>query len=198
MINIIAGETLLPVTKRSGGTALFWDKVVPANEDIEPVLTGNEESADKTVKRYEYPEGTELQGEGNLKLNLLMFKPLGMDLQSKPASTLSALELVPKIVMPFVLMIVLSFVLPFRNSKEALDRYYAKMKTSVDSDPQKDKLKLEAVYADPSLMERKNLFPNTQLEIQKPTFADIAGFVVSVAICFIIIAFVFWLAGVGG
>ena len=100
--------------------------------------------------------------------------------------------------MPFVLMIVLSFVLPFRNSKEALDRYYAKMKTSVDSDPEKDKLKLKAVYEDPSLVERENLFPNTQLEIQKPTFVDIAGFVVSVVICFIITAFVFWLAGIGG
>ena len=198
MINIIAGETKLPVTKRSGGTALFWDKVEPVKEGIEPVLTGTDESADKVVRTLAYPEGTELQGMGNLKLNLLMFKPLGVELQNKPSSTLSALELVPKIVMPFVLMIVLSFVLPFRNSKEALDRYYAKMKTSVDSDPEKDKLKLKAVYEDPSLVERENLFPNTQLEIQKPTFVDIAGFVVSVVICFIIIAFVFWLAGIGG
>ena len=198
LVTIIAGETKLPVTKRAGGTALFWDKVQPVNEGVEPVLVDVVETTDKVTKTLAYPDGTELTGTGNLKLNLLMFKPLGVDLQSKPGSTLSALELVPKIVMPFLLMIVLSFVLPYRNSEEALDRYYAKMKTSVDPDAEKDKLKLEAVYADNSLVERENLFPNTQLEIQKPTFADIAGFVVSVVICFVIIGFVFWLAGLGG
>ena len=73
----------------------------------------------------------------------------------------------------------------FSNSTDALDRYYAKMKTPVDPDPAMDQQKLEAVYANPDQTERVKLFPKSQLEIQKPTFADGFGFVVSVLICFI-------------
>ena len=83
------------------------------------------------------------------------------------------------------------------NSKESLDRYYAKMKTPVDPDPEKDKAKLAAAYADPGNTERVKLFPNSNLEFQKPTTADITGFVISVIVCFAIIGFAFWMAGVG-
>ena len=142
-----------------------------------------------------YPEGTELIGAGNLKLNLVLYKPF-LDMKTKSGSSLDALELVPKIVMPFLVMIFCCF-LTRPNSQQALDRYYAKMKTPVDPDPEKDQAKLAAAYADPGNTERVKLFPNSNLEFQKPTVADIAGFVISVITCFAIIGFAFWMAGIG-
>jgi hypothetical protein len=117
-------------------------------------------------------------------------------MKTKSTSSLNALELVPKIVMPFLVMIFFSFLVR-PNSEEALDRYYAKMKTPVDPDPEKDKAKLAAAYADPGNTERVKLFPNSNLEFQKPTTSDITGFVISVIVCFAIIGFAFWMAGVG-
>ncbi len=142
-----------------------------------------------------YPEGTELVGAGNLKLNLVLYKPF-LEMKTKSASSLNALELVPKIVMPFLVMIFCCF-LTRPNSQQALDRYYAKMKTPVDPDPEKDKAKLAAAYADPGNTERVKLFPNSNLEFQKPTVSDIVGFVLSLITCFAIIGFAFWMASIG-
>ena len=144
----------------------------------------------------EYPEGTELQGEGNLKLNLMFYQPLGIDLAAQSKSSLNALGLVPKIVMPFLVMIVASL-LTRKNSEEALDRYYAKMKTPVDPDPEADARKLEAAYADPSTCERVKLLPGSSLEFQKPTTEDVVGFIISVVVCFAIIGIAVLMAGIG-
>ena len=138
----------------------------------------------------------EFVAEGSLKLNLLFYKPVGIDLSKQPTSSLNALELVPKIVMPFLVMIIASL-FTTRNSDEALDRYYAKMKTPVDPDPEADARKLEAAYADPSTCERVKLLPGSSLEFQKPTTEDIVGFVISVVVCFGIIGIAFWMATIG-
>ncbi len=195
---IEAGVTRLPQIQVATSTSIFWNKVVPIDEAVKPKVVGTEQVDEFTVREtLDYPAGTELRGEGSLKLNLLFYKPLGIDLGSQSKSSLNALELVPKIVMPFLVMILASFVTR-KNSDEALDRYYAKMKTPVDPDPEADRQKLEAAYADPSTCERVKLFPNSSLEFQKPTTEDIVGFVISVATCFAIIGIAFVMAGIGG
>ena len=98
--------------------------------------------------------------------------------------------------MPFLVMIVASL-LTRKNSEEALDRYYAKMKTPVDPDPEADARKLEAAYADPSTCERVKLLPGSSLEFQKPTTEDVVGFIISVVVCFAIIGFAVLMAGIG-
>ena len=55
------------------------------------------------------------------------------------------------------------------NSKEALDRLYVKMKTPVDSDPANDKAQMERSYAQPDRFDDRKLFPNSNLEFQRPT-----------------------------
>jgi SSS family solute:Na+ symporter len=195
-IQWVAGETRQAKATSSGGKTIYWDKVVPIDEKVEWLTIKTEEIDEFTVKEtLAYPPGTKLQGEGNLKLNLVLYQPF-LDLKTKTASSLNALELVPKIVMPFLVMIFCCFLMR-SNSQEALDRYYAKMKTPVDPDPEKDRAKLLAVFADPSTTERVKLFPNSNLEFQKPTFADIAGFVISVIVCFAIIGIAFWMVSIG-
>ena len=193
----IAGETRQEKTSTSGGKSIYWDNIHPKDESVQPEVIKTDQIDKYTTREtLAYPEGTELIGDKNLKLNLVLYKPF-LDMKTKSGSSLNALELVPKIVMPFLVMIFCCF-LTRPNSQQALDRYYAKMKTPVDPDPEKDQAKLAAAYADPGNTERVKLFPNSNLEFQKPTFADIAGFVISVITCFAIIGFAFWMAGIGG
>jgi SSS family solute:Na+ symporter len=192
----IAGETRQEKTSTSGGKSIYWDNIHPKDESVQPEVIKTDQIDKYTTREtLAYPEGTELIGDKNLKLNLVLYKPF-LDMKTKSGSSLNALELVPKIVMPFLVMIFCCF-LTRPNSQQALDRYYAKMKTPVDPDPEKDQAKLAAAYADPGNTERVKLFPNSNLEFQKPTVADIAGFVISVITCFAIIGFAFWMAGFG-
>ena len=195
-VELIAGKTRQAKASTAGGKSIYWDKINPKDESVQPQVIKTDLIDQHTTREtLAYPEGTELQGAGNLKLNLVLYKPF-LDMKTKSGSSLNALELVPKIVMPFLVMIFCCF-LTRSNSQQALDRYYAKMKTPVDPDPEKDQAKLAAAYADPGNTERVKLFPNSNLEFQKPTVADIAGFIISVITCFAIIGFAFWMAGVG-
>ena len=184
----------------TGGQAIFWDRVVPVDDSVKPALIDTITDGDTTTKTFGYPEGTEMRGEGNFKLNLAFFVPLGVDIASQSKANRSALELVPKIIMPFLVMIIASLITSFAgsgNSPEALDRYYAKMKTRVRPNPEEDQSRLEAVYAGEQQPARVKLFPNSQLEFQKPTKADVFGFLLSVLACFAIIGLAFWIAGIG-
>ena len=101
-----------------------------------------------------------------------------------------------KILSPFLIMFGLSWLTP-RCRAEGLDRYYVKMKTPVDPDPQRDQESLRLSYENPRRYDHKKLFPNSQLELQKPRFSDIAGFVISFGICFAFLALIVWLARLG-
>ena len=84
-----------------------------------------------------------------------------------------------------------------KNSREALDRYYSKMKTPVDPDPEIDKELVARSTEDMAAMEAKKLFPGTSLEIQRPTVADVVGFIVCFVICFGVIGVAVLVAQIG-
>ena len=194
------------MTRRRSPAATFWPDggVKPVDEYGEPidgvelVQVGEtrqiDEHTTQVVKRY--PEGTRLKGYGNFQLDFLLYKAVGLDLTGMTNATLDTLSLPPKIVTPFVIMILASF-FTRRNSKQGLDRYYAKMKTPVDPDPEIDHKNLEQAYAAPEKLEHRKLFPGTSLEIQRPTFADVAGFVICLAICFGIVYLAVLVASLG-
>ena len=193
---MVADKTRQPKVKNLGGKSIFWDSVDPIDPSVKPEVVKTEELDDYTIREtLAYPRGTVLQVKGNLKLNLVLYKPF-LDMQTMSASSLNALELVPKIVMPFLVMIGLSFFTP-RNSEEALDRYYAKMKTPVVPDPDADAKNLIERLADKEFLKSRKLFPDSDLEIQRPTFADIFGFVACFLTCFAIIGIAMWIATIG-
>ena len=141
-------------------------------------------------------DGTSL-GEGSFRFDMMIYdKLLGYDLTKVRNATLKTLEFPFKILAPFLVMIIASL-LTRPNSKEALDRLYVRMKTPVQPDPDEDKVEMEKSYAEPSRFDDRKLFPNTQLEIQRPTPMDFWGFIACFAICFAIIGLVFWVAGIG-
>ena len=149
-----------------------------------------------TLQTLRYGRDVRLQGEGNFKLDFLLYQLCGMELATKSDAMLKVLEFPPKIIMPFVVMIVVSL-LTRRNDSAVLDRYYTKMKTPVMSDPQQDAVALRQANASPLEMERKKLWPGSSLELQRPSAADIVGFVICFAGCFAIVWLAMLVAGIG-
>jgi len=196
---LVVGQEFEDVARR-GGKPIFWSKDVEAQQaGIEPVAVGEAEEIDAQTTRQvlRYPDDAVLEGQGSLNLMYVVYPMLGVDLQSKTQTTLKALEFPPKIVTPFVLMILISLVTRSAK-KETLDRYYAKMRTPVDPSPDRDRALLEHAFARPEHTIRKKLLPGTSLEFQRPTVLDVVGFLLTVAACFGIVFFAAWVAGIGG
>ncbi len=179
---------------RSGGRAIYWSAGVKPQGDLllREVSRTQQGTTTILVQAYESP----MQGEGNFNLDFLIYDFLGVDLQSKADSMLATMELPPKIIAPFLVMIVLSLVTR-RNSKEALDRYYAKMKTPVVPDPEQDAKEVERALSNTSQLEKGKLFPGSDLEFCRPSLKDIGGFVGTFALCFMIIGLAVWIATIG-
>ena len=136
-------------------------------------------------------------GKGALNLDMMLYQRLGVDLSTKSKATLEALRLPPRVLLPFLVLILASLMTP-RNSPETLDRYYAKMKTEVDPDREADAKKLEAAYANPRAQDSRKLFPGSEIEMLRPRSKDIIGFVASCLACVAIISLLMWVAGIGG
>lgn len=194
------GDRLTEVST-TGGNPVFWTGNLVAADDskeLDLVPVGEPQQTESmTIERFRYADGQELRGQGNLRLDFLIYKLLGVDFATKSDARVSTLELPPKIVAPFLVMIGLSLVTR-PNSKAALDRYYAKMKTPVLPDAQADQEQLERAYRDPSATESLKLFPGTNLEFQRPSWLDVVGFVACFACCFAIIGLAVWVASLGG
>lgn len=187
------GQNIQVVT-RSGGQSIYWSGgLTPTGEPQLEIIdeTGNEKDSILVQRKV----GT-MTGQGAFKVDFLMYHWLGMDLSNASKGTLEALRLPPRLVTPFLVLIVLSFVTR-PNSKEALDRYYVKMKTEVKPDPEDDRREMEASYADPGRFDDRRLFPGTQLEFVRQRPRDVFGFLACVAICFVIIGLLVWLATIG-
>ena len=193
------------IRKKTGGVAVFWSgKVLPVDANgtpqmnLKPIPIGKPQQLNKTTQQIivTWPDGTKLRGDGNFRLDYLLYKVAGVDFSKLNSAMISTMELVPKIIAPFLVMILVSlFTRP--NRREALDRYYAKMKTPVVPDPQQDLDNLAAALANPEALEAKKLFPGTNFEFQRPTLTDWLGFLVCVAICFMIIGIAVWVTSLG-
>jgi len=187
------GETIVE-EKRRGGVPLFWTgSVKPVGEEkLKEIGTRKIKGGTETTYVFDCP----LQGSGRLRLDMLILDKLGLDLASMSKPAIKTLDLPFATVVPFLVMILASlFTRP--NKKEALDRLYVRMKTPVDPEPEKDEAELKKSYAQPDRFDDTRLFPNTQLEITRPTKQDFWGFLACFAICFVIIGLIVLVAGIG-
>ena len=192
-------------TKISGGKGIFWPEgVKPVDAggnvlvDVKPQPVGQPQTQDEntTTLVLRYDEGVKLRGFGSFQMDYLLYQMVGIDLTKQTDAQLTTLSLPPKIVIPFLVMFLFSLITR-RNSQEALDRYYAKMKTPVDPDNETDHRNLEAAYANIEELEKKKLFPGSDFEFQKPTVVDVLGFILCFAVCFGVIGLAVWVAGLG-
>ncbi|MDF1752741.1 MAG: sodium:solute symporter family protein [Verrucomicrobiales bacterium] len=184
----------IQVVLKTGGSGIFWSggvKPVAGTKlvTIDEISKGNTTTL---IQRYDGP----MEGSGTFKVDFLIYRLLGIDLSRASKATLETLRLPTRLLLPFIVLVVASFFTK-RNSREALDRYYAKMKTEVIADPAKDKANLEASYADPNRFDDRRLLPGTDWEFMRPKPKDIIGFLAAVGVCFVVIGLLMWLAGIG-
>ncbi len=195
------GEPIV-ITLKSGGASIFWrDGVIPVDESGEPLaapqteFVSEESDEDGMTIRTERIVGAQ-RGKGSLNLDFLLYSLAGFDLSTASKATLETLRLPARLLTPFLVLIVLSY-LTRRDDEATLDRYFAKMNTPVRADPTADREALETAYADPNATAKRKLFPGSDLEFVWPTSKDVIGFVLSCIACFVIISFLTWLAGIG-
>ena len=184
----------IEIKLKSGGTSLFWRDGLKAEGDtkLETLSETEEENMTILVQR----ETGEFRGQGSLNLDFLAYHWLGFDLSKASKATLETLRLPPRVLMPFLILIIASFFTQ-RNSREALNRYYAKMKTEVNPDNEADRRELEKSYRNPGRFESRRIFPGSDLEFTKPRSKDVLGFAAAVAVCFVVVGILVWLAGIG-
>lgn len=188
------GESIKVVTK-SGGKSIFWKGGLAAKGDpkFEFVETRTEGNTEIVVRR----QVGSLTGKGAFNPDFLLYHWLGFDLSGASKGTLETLRLPPRLLLPFLVLILVSF-FTRQNSQDALDRYYVKMKTAVDPDPHTDNENLAESFRNPKRFESNRMFPGTNLEMLKPRKSDVVGFLVSCVVCVLIIGLLVWLAGIGG
>lgn len=197
----------------TGNQSIFWTEgivqttsngfeLAPVREEIETTRDGN-----VTITKSKISKDQTLLGKGQFRMEFLIYhlfdqgltklnvQPV-FKLETLDSGMLKTLRLPPRILAPFFVMILISW-LTKKNRKEALDRYYVKMKTPVNANPTKDAEELEVSYSMPQRFDSRKLFPNSNLEIQKPRFVDLAGFLVAVLICFLFVQVILWLAKLG-
>ncbi len=181
-------------TKRHGGVPLFWTgRVVPDGpEQLVEIRRRDVDGGQEIVWRRTGP----LRASGRFRLEMILLDRLGINLEAMSAPAIRTLDLPIATVVPFVIMIVFSFITR-RNRTDVLDRLYVRMKTPVHADPDLDRAEVEAGYANPSRFDDRRLFPGTDLEFQKPTLLDVGGFLISFLLCFGIIGLMMLIARIG-
>ena len=178
----------------SGGKAIFWRGGAKPVGDPKLEMVSEESSGSTTVVTRRHAGA--MRGEGSFQLDFLIYHYLGFDLAGASKATLETLRLPTRVLLPFLVLILFSLITP-KDNEEALDRYYAKMKTEVHPDPVVDRENLEESYRNPKRFESQRLMPGTTIEALKPRTSDVVGFVLSVITCGLVIALLVWLAGIG-
>ena len=101
-----------------------------------------------------------------------------------------------RIILPILLMVLISlFTRPVE--KRSLDRFYSKMQTPVQPDPEKDILELEKSYSDPARFEDQKIFPGTNFEFTKWNKVDIIGFSLGIVGTILVIGLTLIMANIG-
>ncbi|MCP4891427.1 MAG: sodium:solute symporter family protein [Rubripirellula sp.] len=191
----VVGEPIT-LTLKSGGQSIYWRGGVAPAEGSSPTYELVDQRNENGVEIRVEKITNQQVGKGSLNLDFLLYSLVGIDLSGASKATLETLRLPARLLTPFLVLIALSYLTPRTNAR-VLDRYFAKMNTPVDPDPQADKRLLDQAYSDPQQAFTRKLFPNSDWEFVKPTTKDVAGFLISCAVCVVIIALLGYLASIG-
>jgi len=161
-------------TYTQASKSIFWTKGIKANGDGQK------------------------QGSGMLSLELVLLDTIGCDLGKNPYALNETIRILIRTIVPFLILVGVSL-LTRRDDKTMLDRFFVKMKTPVESDPEEDARQLELSYADPRRFDDRNLFgPGADWEFNKWNRTDTVGFLISCAAAIGVILLLVGVISIGG
>jgi SSS family solute:Na+ symporter len=104
-------------------------------------------------------------------------------------------------VLPFIMLIVFSYLLPGRKPAEAdrrrVDGFFAKLKTPVAPTPEEDDREVALSYENPRRFDHQKLFPGSNWEFSKWKPVDYVGFSVCWGVVALIIGFLWFVLNIG-
>ncbi|HEY1628941.1 MAG TPA: hypothetical protein VGF52_03725, partial [Tepidisphaeraceae bacterium] len=114
------------------------------------------------------------EGQGWLKVELVILDKLGWDLSRNSYSFNETLSMLMRLVVPFGTLMLVSLLTP-REDQHRLDLFFVKMKTKVEPDPAADARAMELSYAQPHRFDHVKLFPRSNWEFRKWEWDDLKG-----------------------
>jgi SSS family solute:Na+ symporter len=136
-----------------------------------------------------------VQGQGLLYVDMVLVDRF-VDLSQQPYAMVETIRTLIRLILPFSVIVIVSL-LTRPDDAQRLARFYAKMRTPVLVDRQKDRQELEISLANPDRYREKLLFPHSQFEFFRWNRVDTLGFILSVAVVFGIIGLLQFLLHVG-
>ena len=138
------------------------------------------------------------QGSGMLSLELVLLDKMGIDLSKNPYALNETIRILIRTIVPFLILVLVSL-LTRRDDKALLDRFFVKMKTPVEGDPEEDTRQLKLSYADPRRFDDQNMFgPGSDLEFNKWNRTDAVGFLLSCLAAAAVVLLLVGLISLGG
>ena len=148
------------------------------------------------VREYASDPNSPLVGKGRFRASLMLPSLLGIDLKNMGIGDLNALGFYLDILIPFLIIILISF-FTRRNNKAVLDQFYGRLHTPVLGTPEDDAREMELTRKNPTRFKDQKLFPNSDFELLKPTKRDISGFIAIWGIVLLVIVFLYLLTKIG-
>ncbi|MBN1788404.1 MAG: sodium:solute symporter family protein [Sedimentisphaerales bacterium] len=195
------------VDKRAEQIA-FWDKLnsigqakgtrpeeLQVGQEFEQTYTFPKQSIFWTQGIKTDDNGRQL-GKGRFSIELWIIEKFGLDLQNNPYALNESLRILFRTLLPFVIMILVSLITK-PDPDEVLNRFYAKMRTKVNPDPEIDAREMKLSLEDPHRHDNLLLFPKSRFEIYKWSRQDWTGFILSVIGVIFVLVFVWALISIG-
>lgn len=153
--------------------AIFWSKESRLNEEGEMEARG-----------YLFPE-------------LLLIHKLGYDLTQVPYALKESLRMLVRLIFPFIMLIAVALFTK-KNEDEITEKFFIKMRTRVRGLGRKaDLADLKKSFENPEKTKEQLIFPSTSLELYKWNRQDIVGFLIAVAVVFVVIGTLFLAVTIG-
>ncbi len=119
-------------------------------------------------------DGSQLVGQGFLKVDLVLIDLAGRDLSHNSYSLNETITMLVRIVIPIGVLIVVSL-LTRADATDRLDQFFGKMRTKVLTDPVEDAEAMESTKVNPRRFDHLKLFPNSSWQFRKWDGEDLRG-----------------------
>ena len=137
-----------------------------------------------------------MEGVGRFNVEAWLLRLIGLPVQDFTKAGILAARWGVDGVLPFVMLIVFSYLLPGRRQtaedKHRVDGFFAKLKTPVAPTPDEDDQEVARSYENPRRYDHEKLFPRSSWEFTKWKRSDFIGFASCWGVVFLIIGFL-WL-----
>ncbi|MCF3650586.1 sodium:solute symporter family protein [Synoicihabitans lomoniglobus] len=136
---------------------------------------------ESVVRSQPSDESSPLIGSGRLHTELCLLRLFGVAVPEMSPSNRFAARLLIAAITPFVFLLTISF-LTHAPDPRRLDRFFAKMKTPVGTDPSTEAAAIEASVRNPHRFDHLKLFPRSSWEFTKWNREDLVGFLICCAL----------------